>query len=62
MGWQGFPAQTIHGGMSRVTTARAPMTVPLPIVTPGPMNAPAATQHSLPMTIGENFSGKCGWV
>ena len=45
-----------------VTTAQAPITVPLPIVTPGPTNARTASQHSLPMAMGKNFSGKCGCV
>jgi hypothetical protein len=35
IGWHGLPEQTIQGGTSLVTTERAPITAPSPIVTPG---------------------------
>lgn len=38
--WHGFPTATQFSGMERVTTLPAPMTLFLPIVTPGRRIAP----------------------
>ena len=43
----GQPAAKDIGGMSRVTTAPAPMTQPSPIVTPGQMTTLAPNQQSM---------------
>ena len=48
-GSHGYPAHTIQGGMSLVTTDLAPITQPVPIVTPGCTNASAAIQAWLPI-------------
>jgi hypothetical protein len=58
----GFPATMTPGGTSLVTTARAPTMLLSPIVTPGPMNAPAQTQTPLPMRISARSSGSEGSV
>jgi hypothetical protein len=52
MTFAGLPATTDQGGISFVTTARAPTTDPRPIVTPGAMNASAAIQQSSSIVIG----------
>lgn len=43
-GLHGLPAHTIHTGMDRVTSDRAPITAPSPMVTPGEIRQPEATQ------------------
>ena len=48
----GQPAAKDMGGMSRVTTAPAPMTQPSPIVTPGQMTTFAPNQQSFPILTG----------
>jgi hypothetical protein len=57
-GRHGFPAHTIQAGWSRVTTARAPITAPVPIETPGDKKASAQIQASAPMVIGRAKSWK----
>ena len=44
IGLQGWPAQTVHAGTSLVTTDRAPITAPSPIVIPGWTKHSAANQ------------------
>ena len=48
----GFPATTVPGGTSLVTTEPAPTTEPSPTVTPGTMVTLAQSQTSFPMRIG----------
>jgi hypothetical protein len=59
---QGFPAQTIQGGIGLVTTEHAPITAPSPMMTPGPRNASAATHACELIFTGAETSGKWGWV
>ena len=42
---QGTPAAKVFSGMSRVTTLPAPITQPLPMVTPGQTVTPAPNQQ-----------------
>ena len=56
----GLPATTTPGGTSLTTTARAPITLPSPMVTPGPMNASAAIHTPLPMVMVDRTSGRSG--
>jgi hypothetical protein len=62
IGLQGLPAQTIHAGMDFVTSDRAPITVPSPIVTPGETRQPEATHACERTSIGFETRGKLGWV
>ncbi len=48
----GFPTATESAGMSRVTTAPAPMTERSPIVTPGHTITPPPSQQWSPTVIG----------
>ena len=48
----GTPAARVFGGTSRVTTAPAAMTAPLPIVTPGSTVAFPPIQTSSPIVMG----------
>ena len=48
----GTPAAKEFGGISRVTTAPAPMTQPSPIVTPGQTVTFAPNQQLFPMWTG----------
>jgi hypothetical protein len=56
-GLHGFPAHTIHAGISFVTTEQAPITVPSPMDTPGPMNALLATHAPSPILMGFENKG-----
>ena len=49
----GFPPTTVQGSTSRVTTAPAAMTAPLPITTPGHTNARAVTQADIDALKGD---------
>ncbi|KAI8851904.1 hypothetical protein BC829DRAFT_386272 [Chytridium lagenaria] len=53
----GFPATTVRGGTSLVTTLPAPITAPSPIVTPGNITAAPPIQTSFPITICLAYSG-----
>lgn len=61
-GLQGYPAHTIQGGMSLVTTDLAPITQPAPIETPGCTKASAAIHTWLPISMGLVISGNPGLV
>lgn len=61
-GLQGVPAQTVQAGMERVTTERAPMTAPSPMLTPGPSRQPEAIQLCEAMVMGAAVSWKNGSV
>src|SRR2546430_850331 len=56
----GFPATTVHAATSRRTLDRAPTTAPSPTLTPGPINASAATHAPSPILIGLVTNGSCG--
>jgi 3-oxoacyl-[acyl-carrier protein] reductase len=52
----GTPADTVPGGMSRVTTAPEPMTAPRPIETPARIVTPAPIQQSSAIETGARVS------
>lgn len=56
----GFPATTVHGGTSFVTTAPAATTAPSLTVTPGKTVAPVAIQTLSMILIGLVTRSKCG--
>ncbi|KAI8949565.1 hypothetical protein F4801DRAFT_394951 [Xylaria longipes] len=53
----GFPAATMKGGMSLVTTLPAPIVQPRPMVTPARTVTFPPNQQSSPMVIGAPSSG-----
>src|SRR5690606_2484865 len=53
---QGLPAAKTSSGMSLVTTLPAPITVRLPIVTPGQITALPPTHTSSPILMGLAYS------
>lgn len=55
----GFPPTTVHDLTSLYTHALAPTTAPSPIVTPGPMNASAATHALASIIIGFSICSCC---
>ncbi|KAK4138399.1 hypothetical protein BT67DRAFT_370290, partial [Trichocladium antarcticum] len=54
----GVPRATLHGGMSLVTTAPAPIAQPSPMVTPGKTTTWPPIQQSSPMVMGLAYSIK----
>ena len=52
IGLAGLPLHTIQAGWERMATARAPITAPSPICTPGPTKASVQIQASAPIVIG----------
>ena len=57
----GLPTAIEKSGMSFVTTEPAPITQPLPIVTPGQIIAFPPIQQSSPIVIGFETCYKCFW-
>lgn len=56
IGFAGTPPTIVYDGTSFVTTARAPIMAPSPIVTPARMTASKPTHTSLPITISPLLS------
>jgi len=50
----GFPATTVYGGISFVTTALAPITAPFPMFTPERIIASVPTYTSFPIVISSS--------